>query len=100
MDLFFEVPSPPPGESYLYNIALSPVHVDFDYHGFVFFPNIPFDWMGFFNHHLRQGWRLIDIYIDFPMVEQVLLSFLPERVGEGPFSYWRFKPLALLFSCK
>ncbi|XP_076467532.1 raftlin-like [Babylonia areolata] len=70
IDLFFEVPHPAPREHYVYNIALIPVHVEYPFRGNVFFPEIQCDWMATFQHHLSQGWRLIDIYIDTPMVEQ------------------------------
>ncbi|KAL8573384.1 hypothetical protein ACOMHN_032399 [Nucella lapillus] len=70
MDLFFEVPTPAPKEHYEYNIALIPAHVEYTHSANVFFPEIQCNWMTAFQHHLSQGWRLIDIYIDTPMVEQ------------------------------
>ncbi|KAK7096673.1 hypothetical protein V1264_003750 [Littorina saxatilis] len=72
VDMFFEVPCPVPSESYMYNIALVPVRIEFSGPFVIFFPKIACDWMATFNSHLSQGWRLIDIYIDYPMVEQLL----------------------------
>ncbi|KAK7096672.1 uncharacterized protein [Littorina saxatilis] len=71
VDMFFEVPCPVPSESYMYNIALVPVRIEFSGPFVIFFPKIACDWMATFNSHLSQGWRLIDIYIDYPMVEQM-----------------------------
>lgn len=71
IDLFFEVPSPAPVERYMYNIVLIPVHVEYIYRGIPFFPEIQCDWMSVLQHHLSQGWRLVDIYIDIPLVEQI-----------------------------
>ncbi|KAL8573383.1 hypothetical protein ACOMHN_032398 [Nucella lapillus] len=79
MDLFFEVPTPAPKEHYMYQIALVPVHVEYIYQGIILFPEIQCDWMTVLQGNLSQGWRLIDIYIDTPMVEQLRIPVKRRR---------------------
>lgn len=71
VDLFFEVPSVLPAEHYVYHIAMVPVGVVFEPRGIIYFPDVECDWTSNFNGFLSEGWRLIDIFMDIPMVEQL-----------------------------
>ncbi|KAK7465235.1 hypothetical protein BaRGS_00037605 [Batillaria attramentaria] len=71
VDLFFEIPSPSPPERYMYKIALVPVRAEFRHSTALSFPDIACDWTTNLTQFLSEGWRLIDIYLDLPMVEQL-----------------------------
>ncbi|KAK7465237.1 hypothetical protein BaRGS_00037607 [Batillaria attramentaria] len=63
VDVFFEVPNTPMPEKYVYNVVSVPITVTYSM-GFRPVPIVQCDWLGVLAHHLNQGWRLIEIFMD------------------------------------
>lgn len=63
VDVFFEVPSQPTGETYLYNCVAVPIVVTSTM-GLRPRPVCQCDWLGTLGAHLNTGWRLIEIFMD------------------------------------
>nr|KAG5698102.1 hypothetical protein BaRGS_031792 [Batillaria attramentaria] len=69
VDLFFEVPSPPQLDTYQYDLTLTKVKVTYSRFGSYSYPHLECDWLTTMTRHLDQGWRLVDIVIRLPSLE-------------------------------
>ncbi|KAL8577097.1 hypothetical protein ACOMHN_002176 [Nucella lapillus] len=63
VDLFFEVPSTPVPQQYIYSCVSVPITITLTM-GLRPTPTVHCDWVGTLAAHLSQGWRLIEVFMD------------------------------------
>ncbi|XP_076467971.1 uncharacterized protein LOC143298857 [Babylonia areolata] len=70
VDLFFEIPEAPSPQRYMYNCVSVPYTVTVaPSSGFK--SNVHCDWLGHLASHLKQGWRLVEIFMDKNIFSQI-----------------------------